>query len=70
MTEQIKEVKEFFSENYPHVAISEISDLEIETFLNQSYVKEDCDGKERDFRYKMNLLYDYVVSQGLVTVVP
>ena len=51
------------------IAISEISDLEIETFLNQSYVKEDCDGKERDFRYKMNLLYDYIVSQGLVTVV-
>lgn len=70
MTEQIKEVKGFFSENYPHVAILELSDLEIKTFLNQSYVKEDRDGKERDFRYKMNLLYDYVVSQGLVTVVP
>jgi hypothetical protein len=44
--------------------------MEIISYLNLSHVQFNPDGSPTTFSMKMNLLYDYVVSQDLVDVTP
>lgn len=68
MNDIIKKTREFFRENHPYIALDKMSDLNLNAFLNLSHVRFYSDGSLTTFSYKMNLLYDYVVSRDLVDV--
>lgn len=70
MKEAVKLARDHFRTHYAHVALDQLSDLELNSFLNLSHVLFHSDGSPRPFSSKMNLLYDYVVSQDLVDVTP
>ena len=58
MNEQVKQVREYFQENYPHIHIEDVNDWEIETYMNQRYVKD------LSFERVMDLFSDYLLSNG------
>jgi hypothetical protein len=70
MKDLLKTTKEWFATNYSYVELEQLPDMEIISFLNLSHVQFNSDGSSTTFPMKMNLLYDYVVSQGLVDVTP
>jgi hypothetical protein len=70
MNDIVKKAREFFRENHSYIALDQMSDLDLNAFLNLSHVRFYGDGSPTTFSYKMNLLYDYVVSQDLVDVTP
>jgi len=68
MKDLLTATKEWFRENYSYVELQQLPDIEIISFLNLSHVQFNNDGSPTTFSLKMNLLYDYVVSQDLVDV--
>ncbi len=58
----IEQVREYFSKNYPYVYLEDISDRVIRDYLDMGYVRD------LSFEMKMNLLYDYILSQNLTGV--
>ena len=68
MKDLLTATKEWFRENYSYVELQQLPDIEIIAFLNLSHVQFNNDGSPTTFSMKMNLLYDYVVSQDLVDV--
>lgn len=70
MNDLLTATKEWFRNNYSYVALHQLPDMEIISFLNLSHVQFDYDGSPKTFAMKMYLLYDYIVSQDLVEVTP
>jgi hypothetical protein len=68
MKDLLTATKEWFRENYSYVELQQLPDIEIISFLNLSHVQFNNDGSPTTFSMKMNLLYDYIVSQDLVDV--
>lgn len=59
---EIKQIRDYFSQNYGHVAIFQIADQFILDFINQEHVAS------LSFPRKMDLLYDHLLAQGLCDV--
>jgi len=70
MNDLLTTTKEWFRTNYSYVELEQLPDIEIISFLNLSHVQFNPDGSPTTFSKKMDLLYDYVVSQDLVDVTP
>lgn len=58
----IQKVRDFFMERYAYVNFQEISDAQIEEFMARDYIQGLA------FENQMDLLYDFIVSQGLAEV--
>jgi hypothetical protein len=58
----IKKIRDFF--RYGYVNIQELSDDQLLTFMEQSYVKD------LPFEKQMDLMYDWILSQELAEVTP
>ena len=58
----IEKVREYFRENYPYVYLEDVSDRVIKNYLENGWVLNVT------FERKMNLLYDYILSQDLAGV--
>lgn len=58
----IEQVREYFRVNYPYVYLEDISDKVIRDYLEMGYVRD------LSFERKMDLLYDYILSQDLCGV--
>jgi hypothetical protein len=61
--EAINEIRSYFSSNYGHVSLDQLTDGFILEFMSQGYLEL------FSFSGKMDLLYDYILSQGLCDVV-
>jgi hypothetical protein len=59
---RISDVREYFYKNYSYVDIDGISDVVILEYLGNNWVLN------VPFERKMDLLYDYILSQGLTDV--
>jgi hypothetical protein len=59
---RISDVREYFDVNYSYVDIGGISDEVILDYLSNGWVLN------VPFERKMDLLYDYILSQGLTDV--
>ena len=59
---RISDVREYFENNYSYVNIEGISDKVILDYLSNGWVLN------VPFERKMDLLYDYILSQGLTDV--
>ena len=59
---RISDVREYFDVNYSYVDIGGISDEVIYDYLSNGWVLN------VPFERKMDLLYDYILSQGLTDV--
>jgi hypothetical protein len=59
---RISDVREYFNVNYSYVDIGSISDEVILDYLSNGWVLN------VPFERKMDLLYDYILSQGLTDV--
>ena len=70
MNDLLTATKEWFHTNYSYVELGQLPDIEIISYLNLSHVQFNHDGSPTTFAKKMDLLYDYVVSQDLVDVTP
>lgn len=62
LTELIASIREYFSNNYPHVDMGGISDATISKYMERYYIKNE------PFRTQMDCLYDYIVSQDLADI--
>jgi hypothetical protein len=60
----IKKIRDFFRDRYSYVNIQELSDSQLLTFIEQSYVKD------LPFERQMDLMYDWILSQDLAEVTP
>jgi len=58
----VEKVRQYFRDNYGYINLSELSDVQIDEFMNQSYVK----GKS--FERQMDLLQDNILANGLAEV--
>ena len=58
----IEQVREYFEENYRHIYLEDISDKAILDYLENGWVLN------VPFERKMDLLYDYILSQDLCGV--
>lgn len=61
-TETLSKVKEYFEKNYPHVYLEDVPDTTITNYLENGWVLN------VPFERKMDLLYDYILSQDLAGV--
>jgi hypothetical protein len=61
--ETISGVRSYFTDNYNHVSLDQLSDGFILEFLSRSYLER------LSFEMKMDCLYDYILSQNLCEVV-
>ena len=61
--ENINEIRSYFADNYGHVSLDQLTDGFILRYVERSYLAE------LSFERKMDLLYDYVLSQDLCDVV-
>jgi hypothetical protein len=61
--ESISEIRSYFADNYGHVSLDQLTDGFIAEFMSQGYLEL------FSFSGKMDLLYDYILSQGLCDVV-
>ena len=61
--ETINEIRSYFSSNYGHVSLDQLTDGFILEFMSRGYLEL------FSFSGKMDLLYDYILSQGLCDVV-
>jgi len=59
---EVKTIRDYFSQNYSYVAIYQISDQFIANFLEQTYIKD------LPINRKVGCLYDHLISQGLCDV--
>ena len=58
----VKEAREYFRRNYSHVNIQGVDDPTIQEFLDREYVSK------LSLPQQMNLMYDYILSQGLTEI--
>jgi hypothetical protein len=58
----MKEVREYFKKNYSYVNLAELTDVFIQKYLDQSWIKD------LSFERKMDCLYDYILSNDLTDV--
>jgi hypothetical protein len=58
----MKEVREYFEKNYGYVNLAELTDVFIQKYLDQSWIKD------LSFERKMDCLYDYILSNDLTDV--
>lgn len=58
----MKEVREYFKKNYGYVNLAELTDVFIQKYLDQSWIKD------LSFERKMDCLYDYILSNDLTDV--
>jgi hypothetical protein len=58
----IEQVKKYFRDNYPYVYLEDVSDKVILEYLENGWVLN------VPFERKMDLLYDYILSQDLCGV--
>jgi hypothetical protein len=58
----IEQVKKYFRDNYPYVYLEDVSDKTILEYLENGWVLN------VPFERKMDLLYDYILSQDLCGV--
>jgi hypothetical protein len=61
--EKINEVRSYFSNNYGHVSLDQLSDSFILEFLSRGYLER------LSFELKMDCLYDHILAQDLCDVV-
>ena len=61
--ENINEVRSYFSRNYGHISLDQLSDGFILEFLSRDYLAK------LSFELKMDCLYDHILAQGLCDVV-
>lgn len=59
----IQEVRNYFMRNYGFINLQAISDNQIKSFMNKPYIL-----RIESFERKMDLLYDYILSQDLTDV--
>lgn len=59
----IQEVRDYFMKNYRFINIQAISDNQIKSFMNRPSIL-----RNESFERKMDLLYDYILSQDLTDV--
>jgi hypothetical protein len=57
-TVNLQRIKEYWNIQYSYISL-ELSDKEILNFMEQSYVQN------KSFEMQMDMLQDYIVSQGL-----
>jgi len=62
LNKQIRDIREYFDANYSYVNIGGISDEVILEFMSRGYLEL------FSFSGKMDLLYDYILSQGLTEI--
>ena len=62
LNKQIRDIREYFDVNYSYVNIGGISDKVILDYLSNGWVLN------VPFERKMDLLYDYILSQGLTEI--
>ncbi len=60
---RISDVRSYFTDNYNHVSLDQLSDGFILEFLSRSYLER------LSFEMKMDCLYDYILSQNLCEIV-
>jgi hypothetical protein len=60
--ESISEIRSYFADNYGHISLDQLTDGFITEFMSQGYLEL------FSFSGKMDLLYDYILSQGLCDV--
>ena len=58
----LEQVREYFEKNYPYIYLEDISDKAILDYLENGWVLN------VPFARKMDLLYDYILSQNLTEV--
>ena len=58
----MREVREYFKKNYGYVNLAELTDVFIQKYLDQSWIKD------LSFERKMDCLYDYILSNDLTDV--
>ena len=61
--ETINEIRNYFSNRYGHISLDQLSDGFILEFMSQGYLEL------FSFSGKMDLLYDYILSQDICDVV-
>ena len=62
MKDTVRDVIDYFDKEYPYVNLGMLSENSINEFLVQEYIVD------LSFERKMDLLYDYILSQGLCEV--
>ena len=62
MKDTVRDVIDYFDKEYPYVNLGMLSENSINEFLAQEYIIN------LSFERKMDLLYDYILSQGLCEV--
>ena len=62
MKDTVRDVIDYFDKEYPYVNLWMLSENSINEFLVQEYIID------LSFERKMDLLYDYILSQGLCDV--
>jgi len=62
MKETVRDVIDYFDKEYPYVDLGMLSECSISEFLVQEYIVN------LSFERKMDLLYDYILSQGLTEI--
>ena len=62
MKDTVRDVIDYFDKEYPYVNLGMLSENSINEFLVQEYIID------LSFERKMDLLYDYILSQGLCEV--
>jgi hypothetical protein len=62
MKETVRDVIDYFDKEYPYVDLGMLSECSISGFLVQEYIVN------LSFERKMDLLYDYILSQGLTEI--
>jgi hypothetical protein len=61
--ETINEVRNYFSNNYGHISLDQLSDGFILEFMSREYLER------LSFELKMDCLYDHILAQDLCDVV-
>ena len=62
MKDTVRDVIDYFDKEYPYVNLGMLSENSINEFLVQEYIVD------LSFERKMDLLYDYILSQNLTEV--
>ena len=61
--ESINEIRNYFSTNYGHISLDQLSDGFILEFMSREYLER------LSFEMKMDCLYDHILAQDLCDVV-
>lgn len=60
--EPVSDIRVYFSENYRHIDISQLSDIAINDFMVEPYITP------LPFEMQMNCLKDYIMANGLTDI--